>query len=56
MPPKPTPNPRAEADRERDTVLVEMFDKLAADDPAWAAQLPQAVHDALARRRRSPTP
>ena len=25
MPPKPTPNPRAEAARDRDAVLVEMF-------------------------------
>ncbi len=49
---KRTPNPRADAARDRDELLVALYDKLAADDPAWAAQLPQSVKDAIARRRK----
>ena len=48
---KRTPNPRAAADRDREEILLALYDKLAADDPAWAQQLPQAVSDAVARRR-----
>ncbi len=53
---KRTPNPRAAADRDRDEVLLALYDKLAADDPAWAQQLPQAVSDAVARRRAAAPP
>ena len=53
---KRTPNPRAAADRDREEILLALYDKLAADDPAWAAQLPQGVMDALARRRAAAPP
>lgn len=50
---KRTPNPRAAADRDRDEILLALHDKLAAEYPAWAQQLSQAVKDAIARRRRA---
>ena len=53
---KRTPNPRAAADRDREEILLALYDKLSADDPAWAQQLPQAVSDAVARRRKNTTP
>lgn len=51
MPPRRTPNPRAAAAADLEDVLVEVFDKLAADDPAWFAQLSAAVKAALDRSR-----
>ncbi len=50
MPPKPTPNPRADSDRERDDILRALYDKLAAADPAWANSLSQKLKDQIARR------
>ncbi len=53
---KRTPNPRAAAARDVEDVLLALHDKLARDDPAWAAQLPRRVKDAVDRRRKNTTP
>ena len=57
MPPKQTPNPAALARRDLDELVTAMLDKLAADDPAWAAglapELKAARMRAAARGRRT---
>ncbi len=53
---KRTPNPRAAADRDHEEILLALYDKLVADDPAWAQQLPRAARDAVARRRAARPP
>ena len=49
MPPKNTPNPAARARRDLDTLITAIIDKLATDDPAWAAGLERRSKDARMR-------
>ena len=49
MPPRRTPNPAAAARRDLDELVTAVLDKLATDDPAWAAGLTKALKAARKR-------
>lgn len=49
MPPKNTPNPAARARRDLEALITAILDKLAAEDPPWAAALDQRLKDARMR-------